>query len=147
MPATKSRGSGCLAGVRGARFDAVRSGHLCTQVWRGLGRRTVAKVKIRSAGTRAPHRADDAARDDPYYMMYNAKQALRHRKLKSPRGLEIVKDLRASGYLRGKFRARCDRADGTGSRRPEQMNPALIYAQVMKGFGEGSPYEKNLPSP
>jgi crotonobetainyl-CoA:carnitine CoA-transferase CaiB-like acyl-CoA transferase len=64
--------------------------------------------------------------------------------LKSPRGLEIVKDLlkKADVTVENMAPGTIERL-GLGWDVVRELNPRIIYCQV-KGFGEGSPYEKNL---
>src|SRR5207253_5170853 len=64
--------------------------------------------------------------------------------LKSARGLGLVKDMarRADVMIENMAPGTIERL-GLGYEAIRALNPRLIYAQV-KGFGEGSPYEKNL---
>ncbi len=64
--------------------------------------------------------------------------------LKSPRGLEIVKEMlkKADITIENMAPGTIERL-GLGYDAVKAINPAIIYCQV-KGFGAGSPYEKNL---
>ena len=64
--------------------------------------------------------------------------------LKSPRGLELVKDLlrKADVCVENMAPGTIERL-GLGYDVVRELNPGIIYCQV-KGFGTGSPYEKNL---
>ena len=64
--------------------------------------------------------------------------------LKSPRGLEIVKEMlkKADITIENMAPGTIERL-GLGYDAVKAINPGIIYCQV-KGFGEGSPYEKNL---
>ena len=123
------------------QFEA---GPSCTQVLAWLGA-DVAKVENpaggdpgRRAGATTPHR------DDPYFLMYNANKRSVTVDLKSPRGLELVKDLaRKADIFIENFAPGAMERLGLGYGVLSELNPALIYAQV-KGFGEGSPQEKQL---
>ena len=64
--------------------------------------------------------------------------------MKSPRGLQIVKDLakKADVFMENFAPGAIERL-GLGYKVLSEINPGIIYGQV-KGFGEGSPYENNL---
>ena len=64
--------------------------------------------------------------------------------LKSPRGLEIVKEMleKADVTVENMAPGTIERL-GLGYDEVKEINPGIIYCQV-KGFGTGSPYEKNL---
>ncbi|HYZ24788.1 MAG TPA: CoA transferase, partial [Rhodopila sp.] len=64
--------------------------------------------------------------------------------LKSAAGLNLVKDmLRKADVCIENFAPGAIERLGLGYDVVRELNPSIIYAQV-KGFGEGSPYEKNL---
>ena len=64
--------------------------------------------------------------------------------LKSPRGLALVKDLlRKADVCVENFAPGTIERLGLGYDVVRELNPGIIYCSV-KGFGEGSPYEKNL---
>src|SRR6202012_5781523 len=64
--------------------------------------------------------------------------------LKSPSGLAVGKDmLRRADVCIENFAPGAIERLGLGYDVLRELNPAIIYAQV-KGFGEGSPYEKNV---
>src|SRR5204862_7656824 len=79
-----------------------------------------------------------------YFMIYNANKKSVTVNLKSPRGLALVKEMAAQADVFIE-----NMAPGTieklrlGWEVLHALNPRLVYAQV-KGFGEGSPYERNL---
>src|SRR4029077_16049649 len=64
--------------------------------------------------------------------------------LKSPRGLEIVKELlkKADVTVENMAPGTIERL-GLGYDEVKKINPGIIFCQV-KGFGTGSPYEKSL---
>ena len=64
--------------------------------------------------------------------------------LKSPRGLEIVRDLiaKADVMVENMAPGTIERL-GLGYDVVKKINPGIIYCQI-KGFGTGSPYEKSL---
>ena len=135
---------GCLKGVRILDLTQFEAGTSCTQVLAWLGA-DVAKVENpttgdpgRRMGQTKPHR------DDPYFMMYNSNKRSIAVNLKDPRGLEIVKDMaRKADVFMENFAPGAIERLGLGYDVLSKINPGIIYGQV-KGFGEGSPHEKNL---
>ena len=83
--------------------------------------------------------------DDPYYFhQFNANKKSVTLNLKSPQGLATVKDMiRAADVVVENFAPGVIERLGLGYEDVKDVNPGIIYAQV-KGFGEGSPFEKNL---
>jgi formyl-CoA transferase len=135
---------GCLAGIRVLDLTQFEAGTSCTQVLAWLGA-DVAKVENptggdpgRRAGATKPHK------DDPYFLMYNSNKRSVTINLKSPRGLEIVKEMasKADVFMENFAPGAIERL-GLGYDVLSKINPGIIYGQI-KGFGEGSPYEKNL---
>ena len=82
--------------------------------------------------------------DDPYFLLFNANKKSITVNLKDPKGLQLVKDLakKADVFCENFAPGAIERL-GLGADVIRALNPAIIYCQV-KGFGEGSPYEKNL---
>ena len=144
MTESKAVASDCLTGVRVLDLTQFEAGTSCTQVLAWLGA-DVAKVENpvggdpgRRTGATKPHR------DDPYFLMYNANKRSVTVNLKSPRGLELVKELaRKADVFVENFAPGAIERLGLGYDVLSALNPGIIYGQV-KGFGEGSPYEKNL---
>ena len=144
MNDTKAVALGCLKGVRVLDLTQFEAGTSCTQVMAWLGA-DVLKVENpvggdpgRRTGATTPHR------DDPYFLNYNSNKRSLTVNLKSPRGLEIVKDLaRKADVFMENFAPGAIERLGLGYDVLSELNPGIIYGQV-KGFGEGSPYENNL---
>ena len=144
MTDTKAVALGCLKGVRVLDLTQFEAGTSCTQVMAWLGA-DVVKVENpvggdpgRRTGATTPHR------DDPYFLNYNSNKRSITVNLKSPRGLEIVKDLaRKADVFMENFAPGAIERLGLGYDVLSELNPGIIYGQV-KGFGEGSPYENNL---
>lgn len=134
----------CLKGVRVLDLTQFEAGTSCTQVLAWLGA-DVVKVENptggdpgRRTGATKPHK------DDPYFLMYNSNKRSLTVNLKSPRGLQIVKDLaRKADVFVENFAPGAIERLGLGYDVLSAINPGIVYGQV-KGFGEGSPYEKNL---
>ena len=82
---------------------------------------------------------------DPYYFhVFNANKKSITINLKSAEGLALVKDmLKKADVCIENFAPGAIERLGLGYDVVKALNPGIIYAQV-KGFGEGSPYEKNL---
>jgi crotonobetainyl-CoA:carnitine CoA-transferase CaiB-like acyl-CoA transferase len=134
----------CLEGVRVVDFTQFEAGPSCTEALAWLGAEV---VKIENPKTGDPGRrlAPGKPDDDPWYFhQFNANKKSVTLNLKSPRGLEIVKDLlkKADVTVENMAPGTIERL-GLGYDVVKELNPRIIYCQV-KGFGEGSPYERNL---
>jgi len=134
----------CLEGVRVVDFTQFEAGPSCTESLAWLGAEV---VKIENPKTGDPGRRLRPGQpdDDPWYFhQFNANKKSLTLNLKSPRGLEIVKELLKKADITVE-----NMAPGTierlalGYDAVKELNPGIIYCQV-KGFGAGSPYEKNL---
>src|ERR1700751_2541899 len=134
----------CLEGVRVVDFTQFEAGPSCTEALAWLGAEV---VKIENPKTGDPGRRQRPGQpdDDPWYFhQFNANKKSITLNLKAPRGLEIVKDLlkKADVTVENMAPGTIERL-GLGYDVVKELNPRIIYCQV-KGFGEGSPYEKNL---
>ncbi len=135
---------GCLTGVKVLDCTQFEAGTSCTQVLAWLGA-DVAKIENpatgdpgRRVGTNKPHQ------DDPYFLNYNSNKRSVCINLKEPRGLQIVKDMAAKAdVFMENFAPGAIERLGLGYDVLSKINPRIIYGQV-KGFGVGSPFEKNL---
>ena len=144
MTDAKDTDRGCLAGIRILDLTQFEAGPSCTEAlaWQGA---EVVKVENPKGGD--PGRGSFRASEDkesPYFIMFNANKKSVTLNLKSPRGLEIAKDMvrRADVFVENFAPGAIERL-GLGYDVVQALNPGIIYAQV-KGFGVGSPYEKNL---
>jgi crotonobetainyl-CoA:carnitine CoA-transferase CaiB-like acyl-CoA transferase len=135
----------CLAGVKVLDLTQFEAGPTCTEVLAQLGAEV---VKVENPKTGEPGRVlgtgPKPGADAYYFMIYNANKKSVTVDLKSPRGLALVKDMarHADVFVENMAPGTIERL-GLGWDVLHEVNPRLIYAQV-KGFGEGSPYEKNL---
>jgi crotonobetainyl-CoA:carnitine CoA-transferase CaiB-like acyl-CoA transferase len=134
----------CLEGVRVVDFTQFEAGPSCTEALAWLGAEV---VKIENPGRGDPGRRLRPGQpdDDPWYFhQFNANKKSITLNLKAPRGLEIVKDLlkKADVTVENMAPGTIERL-GLGYDVVKGLNPGIIYCQV-KGFGAGSPYEKNL---
>jgi crotonobetainyl-CoA:carnitine CoA-transferase CaiB-like acyl-CoA transferase len=134
----------CLEGIRVVDFTQFEAGPSCTETLAWLGAEV---VKIENPKTGDPGRRSRPGQpdDDPWYFhQFNANKKSVTLNLKSPRGLEIVKELlkKADITVENMAPGTIERL-GLGYDVVKELNPGIIYCQV-KGFGAGSPYEKNL---
>jgi len=134
----------CLAGIKVVDFTQFEAGPSCTESLAWLGAEV---VKIENPLTGDPGRRFRPGKpdEDPWYFhQFNANKKSLTLNLKSPRGLEIVKALlaKADVTIENMAPGTIERL-GLGYDEVKKINPGIIYCQV-KGFGTGSPYEKNL---
>src|SRR6202166_2051822 len=133
-----------LAGVRIVDLTQFEAGPSCTEALAWLGAEVV-KIENPKMGDPGRRLRPGQPDDDPYYFhMFNANKKSITLNLKSPRGLELVKDLlrKADVCVENMAPGTIERL-GLGYDVVKELNPGIIYCQV-KGFGTGSPYEKNL---
>jgi formyl-CoA transferase len=147
MDATRGQpltgGQSCLKGVRILDLTQFEAGPSCTEALAWLGAEV---VKVENPGGGDPGRAlgGKAGVDDPYFLLFNANKKSITVNLKDPKGLQLVKDLaKHADVMVENFAPGAIERLGLGYDVMKAVNPSLIFCQV-KGFGEGSPYEKNL---
>src|SRR3954465_7697839 len=133
-----------LQGVKVVDFTQFEAGTTSTEVLAWFGAEV---VKIENPGRGDPGRRLRPGQpdDDPWYFhQFNANKKSVTLNLKSPRGLEIVKELlkKADVTVENMAPGTIERL-GLGYDLVKELNPGIVYCQV-KGFGAGSPYEKNL---
>ena len=133
-----------LTGIKVVDFTQFEAGTSCTEVLAWFGAEV---VKIENPGRGDPGRRLRPGKpdDDPWYFhMFNANKKSLAINLKSPRGLEIVKDmLRQADVTAENMAPGTIERLGLGYDEVKKLNPGIIYCQI-KGFGEGSPYAKGL---
>ncbi|HQT77423.1 MAG: hypothetical protein B7Z80_07150 [Rhodospirillales bacterium 20-64-7] len=141
--ATDGFGSDCLSGVRVLDMTQFEAGPSCTETLAWLGAEVV-KIENPRGGDPGRSLGGGAGKDDPYFLNFNANKKSLTVNLKDPRGLQLVKDLAGKAdVLVENFAPGAIERLGLGADVIRALNPSIIYCQV-KGFGEGSPYEKNL---
>src|ERR1700760_4841778 len=133
-----------LSGIRVVDFTQFEAGPSFTDALALVGAEV---VKIENPRTGDPGRRLRPGQpdDDPYYFhMFNANKKSITVNLKSPVGLDLVKNLlrKADVCVENMAPGTIERL-GLGYDDVRAINPGIIYCQV-KGFGTGSPYEKNL---
>ena len=133
-----------LQGVKVVDFTQFEAGPSCTETLAWLGA-DVVKVENPKMGDPGRRLRPGQPDDDPYYFhQFNANKKSVTLNLKSPQGLATVKDMiRAADVMVENFAPGVIERLGLGYDDVKAINPGIIYAQV-KGFGEGSPFEKNL---
>ena len=141
----KSAPLSCLSGVRVLDLTQFEAGPSCTEALAWLGAEV---VKVENPRTGEPGRTSFPAvpggRDSYYFFEFNANKKSVTINLKSERGLALVKEMakKADVMIENMAPGTIERL-GLGYDAIRALNPGIIYCQV-KGFGEGSPYEKNL---
>ncbi len=136
-------GGDCLAGVRVLDLTQFEAGPSCTEALAWLGA-DVAKVENPKHGDPGRGINPPDGQDAHYFLQYNANKRSVTINLKEPRGLDLVKRMakEADVFVENFAPGAIERL-GLGPEVIRKLNQRIIYAQV-KGFGEGSPYEKNL---
>jgi formyl-CoA transferase len=133
-----------LQGVKVVDFTQFEAGTTSTEVLAWFGAEV---VKIENPGRGDPGRRLRPGKpdDDPWYFhQFNVNKKSITLNLKSPKGLEIVKEMIKKADIVAE-----NMAPGTIERlgldyeSVKKINPRIIYCQV-KGFGTGSPHEKGL---
>ena len=135
----------CLAGVKVLDLTQFEAGPSCTEALAWLGAEVVKVENPKGGEPGRSNFAGPAGRPDSYYFFeFNANKKSVTVNLKSERGLALVKDMarHADVMIENMAPGTIERI-GLGYDAIRALNPGIIYAQV-KGFGEGSPYEKNL---
>jgi crotonobetainyl-CoA:carnitine CoA-transferase CaiB-like acyl-CoA transferase len=133
-----------LSGVKIVDLTQFEAGPSCTEALAWLGA-DVVKIENPKMGDPGRRLRPGQPDDDPYYFhVFNANKRSMTVNLKAPAGLALVKDmLRQADVCIENFAPGAIERLGLGYDVVRALNPSIIYAQV-KGFGEGSPYEKNL---
>jgi formyl-CoA transferase len=133
-----------LQGIKVVDFTQFEAGTTCTELLAWFGAEV---VKIENPGRGDPGRRLRPGKpdNDPYYFYeFNANKKSLAINLKSPRGLDIVKDLIKKADIVAE-----NMAPGTIERlgldyeSVKKLNPGIIYCQI-KGFATGSPHKAGL---
>ena len=133
-----------LQGVKVIDFTQFEAGPSCTEAlaWLGADVVKIENPKMGDPGRRLRPNQPDT---DPYYFHnFNANKKSVALNLKSADGLDLARDMIAQAdVMMENFAPDAIERLGLSYDVVKAINPGIIYAQV-KGFGEGSPYEKNL---
>jgi len=133
-----------LQGVKVVDFTQFEAGTTCTEVLAWFGAEV---VKIENPGRGDPGRRLRPGKpdDDPWYFrQFNVNKKSLAINLKSPRGLDIVKDMLKQADVTAE-----NMAPGTIERlgldydSVKKINPRIIYCRI-KGFAAGSTHAKGL---
>src|SRR5688572_3184759 len=92
MTDIKTAAPGYLTGIRVLDLTQFEAGTSCTQVLAWLGA-DVAKIENPTTGDPGRRLGPNNKKDDPYFLNYNSNKRSITINLKSPRGLEIVKEM------------------------------------------------------
>src|SRR5256884_9894991 len=133
-----------LQGVKVVDFTQFEAGTTSTEVLAWFGAEV---VKIENPGRGDPGRRLRPGKpdDDPWYFhQFNVNKKSLAINLKSPKGLEIVKEMlkKADVTVENMAPGTIERL-GLDYESVKKLNPGIIYCQI-KGFGSGSPHEKGL---
>ncbi|HEX3864781.1 MAG TPA: CoA transferase [Stellaceae bacterium] len=133
-----------LDGIKVVDFTQFEAGTTCTEVLAWFGAEV---VKIENPGRGDPGRRLRPGKpdDDPWYFyQFNVNKKSLAINLKSPKGLDIVKEMIKKADIVAE-----NMAPGTIERlglsydEVKKINPRIIYCQI-KGFASGSPHEAGL---
>ena len=137
-------GEDCLAGLKILDLTQFEAGPSCTEALAWMGADV---VKVENPGAGDPGRFTGRTIPDVdalYFLQYNSGKRSIAINLKDPRGLDLVKSLaKSADVMIENFAPGAIERLGLSYDVIKAINPAIIYCQI-KGFGEGSPYEKNL---
>ena len=133
-----------LQGVKVVDFTQFEAGTTSTEVLAWFGAEV---VKIENPGRGDPGRRLRPGKpdDDPWYFhQFNVNKKSLTINLKSPKGLDLVKEMlkKADVTVENMAPGTIERL-GLDYESVKRLNPGIIYCQV-KGFGTGSPHEKGL---
>jgi crotonobetainyl-CoA:carnitine CoA-transferase CaiB-like acyl-CoA transferase len=130
---------GLLTGIRVLDLTQFEAGPSCTEALAWMGA-DIAKVENPKGGEAGRTGFGDAY----YFMMYNANKRSLTVNLKTERGLALVKEMaKKADVFAENFAPGAIERLGLGYDVVSAINPGIVYAQI-KGFGDGSPYEKGL---
>jgi len=133
-----------LQGVKVVDFTQFEAGTTCTEVLAWFGAEV---VKIENPGRGDPGRRLRPGKpdDDPWYFyQFNVNKKSLAINLKSPKGLEIVKEMiRKADIVAENMAPGTIERLGLGYDAVKKLNPRIIFCQI-KGFASGSPHEKGL---
>ena len=133
-----------LQGIKVVDFTQFEAGTTCTEALAWFGAEV---VKIENPGRGDPGRRLRPGKpdDEPWYFyQFNVNKKSLAINLKSPRGLDIVKDMiRKADVVAENMAPGTIERLGLDYESVKKINPRIIYCQV-KGFGRGSPHEAGL---
>jgi len=133
----------CLTGMKVVDLTQFEAGPSCTEALAWMGANVV-KVENPKVGDPGRTAGGKPGQDAFYFLQYNANKKSVAINLKDPRGVDLVKQLaKQADVFCENFAPGAIERLGLGPDVIRAINPGIIYCQT-KGFGEGSPFEKNL---
>ncbi|HEX4892131.1 MAG TPA: CoA transferase [Hyphomicrobiaceae bacterium] len=140
----KPTGKPALAGIKVVDLTQFEAGTSITETLAWLGA-DVVKVENPNGGEQGRSASSERKDADSYYfMLLNANKRSVTLNLKDPRGKQMLRDLIAKADIFAEnFAPGVIEKLGFSYEEVSKINPRIIYATV-KGFGKGSPFEKNL---
>jgi formyl-CoA transferase len=144
MPQTQTMVRPALAGIKVIDLTQFEAGTSITETLAWLGAEVI-KVENPAGGEQGRSASSDRKDADSYYfMVLNANKKSITLNLKSERGKELLRDLiRKADIFAENFAPGVIERLGFSYDEVAALNPGIIYATV-KGFGNGSRYEKHL---
>jgi formyl-CoA transferase len=144
VPQTQTMVQPALAGIKVIDLTQFEAGTSITETLAWLGAEVI-KVENPAGGEQGRSASSDRKDADSYYfMVLNANKKSITLNLKSERGKELLRDLiRKADVFAENFAPGVIERLGFSYDEVAALNPGIIYATV-KGFGNGSRYEKHL---
>src|SRR5258708_21120522 len=144
MPQTQTMVQPALAGIKVIDLTQFEAGTSITETLAWLGAEVI-KVENPLGGEQRGSASSDRKDADSYsFMVLNANKKSITLNLKSERGKELLRDLiRKADIFAENFAPGVIERLGVSYDEAGPLNPSIIYATV-KGFGNGSRYEKAL---
>ena len=132
-----------LAGVRVLDLTQFEAGPACTEVLAWLGAEVI-KLENPNGGDPGRKTGAKPGKDGRWFVLLNANKKSVTVNLKTPEGVELVKSMakNADIFVENFAPGTVERL-GLGYDDVARINPKIVYAQI-KGFGSGSPFERNL---
>ena len=141
---TKPTGKPALSGIKVVDLTQFEAGTSITETLAWLGA-DVIKVENPNGGEQGRSASSERKDADSYYfMLLNANKRSVTLNLKEKRGKEMLRKMIAKADIFAEnFAPGVIQKLGFSYEEVSKINPRIIYATV-KGFGAGSPFEKNL---
>jgi formyl-CoA transferase len=137
-------GKPALAGIKVVDLTQFEAGTSITETLAWLGAEVI-KVENPKGGEQGRSASSERKDADSYYfMLLNANKKSVTLNLKSEKGKEMLRELiRKGDVFAENFAPGVIEKLGFSYEEVAKINPRIVYATV-KGFGKGSPFEKNL---
>jgi formyl-CoA transferase len=140
----KPAGKPALSGIKVVDLTQFEAGTSITETLAWLGA-DVVKIENPNGGEQGRSASSERKDADSYYfMLLNANKRSVTLNLKDERGKKILRDMIAKADVFAEnFAPGVIEKLGFSYEEVSKINPRIVYATV-KGFGKGSPFEKNL---